>query len=66
MDYTSISPPFHGSGTDESRVAGSIILRGCDTSTTDNVPDETLLCPGHRPLTTVAQEKAHNPFFGGE
>jgi hydroxyacylglutathione hydrolase len=30
-----------------------------------SLPDETLLCPGHGPLTTVAQEKAHNPFFGG-
>jgi glyoxylase-like metal-dependent hydrolase (beta-lactamase superfamily II) len=28
------------------------------------LPPETLLCPGHGPLTTVAQEKAHNPFFG--
>lgn len=27
------------------------------------LPDETLLCPGHGPLTTVAEEKAHNPFF---
>ena len=26
-------------------------------------PDETLLCPGHGPVTTVAQEKANNPFF---
>ncbi len=25
--------------------------------------DETLLCPGHGPITTVAQEKIHNPFF---
>jgi hydroxyacylglutathione hydrolase len=25
--------------------------------------DQTLLCPGHGPLTTVGQEKAHNPFF---
>ena len=24
---------------------------------------ETLLCPGHGPLTTVAEERAHNPFF---
>ena len=29
-----------------------------------SLPQETLLCPGHGPLTTVAQEKAHNPFFG--
>ena len=28
-----------------------------------NLPPETLLCPGHGPLTTVAEEKAHNPFF---
>jgi len=27
------------------------------------LPPETLICPGHGPLTTVAQEKAHNPFF---
>jgi hydroxyacylglutathione hydrolase len=24
---------------------------------------ETLICPGHGPLTTVSEEKAHNPFF---
>ncbi len=28
-----------------------------------SLPAETLLCPGHGPLTTVAEEKAHNPFF---
>jgi len=28
-----------------------------------SLPADTLLCPGHGPLTTVAQEKAHNPFF---
>jgi hydroxyacylglutathione hydrolase len=27
------------------------------------LPPETLICPGHGPLTTVAEEKAHNPFF---
>jgi glyoxylase-like metal-dependent hydrolase (beta-lactamase superfamily II) len=26
-------------------------------------PDGTLLCPGHGPVTTVAQEKENNPFF---
>ena len=25
--------------------------------------DDTVLCPGHGPLTTVGEEKAHNPFF---
>ena len=28
-----------------------------------SLPAETLLCPGHGPLTTVAEEKAQNPFF---
>jgi hydroxyacylglutathione hydrolase len=27
------------------------------------LPDGTLLCPGHGPLTTVGEEKANNPFF---
>jgi len=27
------------------------------------LPPETLICPGHGPLTTVGEEKAHNPFF---
>jgi len=25
--------------------------------------DETVLCPGHGPLTTAREEKLHNPFF---
>ncbi|MGD0744848.1 MAG: MBL fold metallo-hydrolase [Verrucomicrobiota bacterium] len=28
-----------------------------------SLPPETLICPGHGPLTTVAEEKEHNPFF---
>lgn len=28
-----------------------------------SLPDETILCPGHGPLTTVGGEKRHNPFF---
>jgi glyoxylase-like metal-dependent hydrolase (beta-lactamase superfamily II) len=27
------------------------------------LPPQTLICPGHGPLTTVAEEKEHNPFF---
>jgi glyoxylase-like metal-dependent hydrolase (beta-lactamase superfamily II) len=27
------------------------------------LPDETILCPGHGPLTTVELEKRHNPFY---
>ncbi len=30
------------------------------------LPDETIICPGHGPLTTVGSEKAHNPFFAAE
>ena len=25
--------------------------------------DETILCPGHGPMTSVVEEKKHNPFF---
>jgi len=28
-----------------------------------SLPPATLLCPGHGPLTTVAEERAHNPFW---
>jgi glyoxylase-like metal-dependent hydrolase (beta-lactamase superfamily II) len=28
------------------------------------LPDETVICPGHGPTSTLAAEKAHNPFFG--
>jgi glyoxylase-like metal-dependent hydrolase (beta-lactamase superfamily II) len=28
-----------------------------------SLPDDTILCPGHGPLTTVGQEKVNNPFF---
>jgi hydroxyacylglutathione hydrolase len=27
------------------------------------LPGDTLVCPGHGPLTTVENERAHNPFF---
>ena len=27
------------------------------------LPEDTLVCPGHGPLTTVANEREHNPFF---
>ena len=26
-------------------------------------PDETVICPGHGPMTTVREEKRNNPFF---
>ena len=28
-----------------------------------SLPDETILGPGHGPLTTLAEQKAHNPFY---
>jgi glyoxylase-like metal-dependent hydrolase (beta-lactamase superfamily II) len=28
-----------------------------------SLPDDTILCPGHGPLTTVGEEKVNNPFF---
>ena len=28
--------------------------------------DETIICPGHGPMTTVGEEKQHNPFFAGK
>jgi glyoxylase-like metal-dependent hydrolase (beta-lactamase superfamily II) len=28
-----------------------------------SLPDETILAPGHGPLTTVGEQKQHNPFF---
>jgi len=29
------------------------------------LPDETIICPGHGPMTTVGEEKQHNAFFVG-
>ena len=29
------------------------------------LPAETIICPGHGPLTTVGKEKRENPFFAG-
>ena len=28
-----------------------------------SLPGDTLICPGHGPVTTVSQELEHNPFF---
>lgn len=28
-----------------------------------SLPDETLICPGHGPSTTVIEEKLHNPYL---
>lgn len=28
-----------------------------------SLPNDTVICPGHGPLTTVGEEKKHNPFY---
>jgi glyoxylase-like metal-dependent hydrolase (beta-lactamase superfamily II) len=28
-----------------------------------SLPDDTVICPGHGPLTTVGEQKKHNPFY---
>jgi glyoxylase-like metal-dependent hydrolase (beta-lactamase superfamily II) len=28
-----------------------------------SLPDHTVVVPGHGPLTTIGEEKAHNPFY---
>ena len=30
------------------------------------LPDETIICPGHGPMTTVGEEKAAQPIFRGQ
>lgn len=30
------------------------------------LPNDTIICPGHGPMTTVAEEKVHNAFFAGK
>jgi len=28
-----------------------------------SLPDDTIICPGHGPMTSVREEREHNPFF---
>jgi glyoxylase-like metal-dependent hydrolase (beta-lactamase superfamily II) len=28
-----------------------------------SLPDDTIVCPGHGPLTTIGEQKKHNPFY---
>lgn len=31
-----------------------------------SLPDETILCPGHGPMSSVGEEKKYNPFFANQ
>lgn len=45
---------------------GQVSFRDAVTNNREKVltlPDETILCPGHGPLSSVTEEKAFNPFF---
>ena len=44
--------PLHGALAKQ-KVRGQILA----------LPPDTLICPGHGPLTTVGEEREHNPFF---
>ncbi len=35
----------------------------CNRREIFSLPDETVLAPGHGPMTTVGEEKGHNPFY---
>lgn len=35
----------------------------CNRRELFTLPDETVVCPGHGPVTTIGEEKAHNPFY---
>ena len=47
-----------GRGNDSWELARKVVREQILT-----LPSDTLLCPGHGPLTTVEEEKEHNPFF---
>lgn len=35
----------------------------CNLEEILSLPDDTVICPGHGPMTTVGEEKQNNPFF---
>jgi glyoxylase-like metal-dependent hydrolase (beta-lactamase superfamily II) len=48
---------------------GNVSYRDAVQNNLDKIlrlPDETIICPGHGPMTTVGEEKQHNPFFAGK
>jgi hydroxyacylglutathione hydrolase len=45
---------------------GSVSYKDAVRNNLDKIlalPDETIICPGHGPMTSVGEEKRHNPFF---
>lgn len=44
--------------------APSFYLQALDNNRSKilTLPDNTIICLGHGPMTTVAEERAHNPF----
>ena len=45
---------------------GSVSYKDAVQTNLDKIltlPDETIICPGHGPMTSVGEEKKHNPFF---
>ncbi len=45
---------------------GAVSYEAALTTNRENIltlPDETVICPGHGPLTTVGEQKRVNPFF---
>lgn len=45
---------------------GSVSYKDAVQNNLDKIltlPDETIICPGHGPMTSVGEEKKHNPFF---
>src|SRR2546430_2942866 len=49
-----------------SMVGGSVSYKDAVQNNLEKIltlPDETIICPGHGPMTTVGEEKKHNPFF---
>jgi len=69
--YVIEGPVLQAAIVGDALFAGSIGgVRGDYNDTLSNIrreilslSDHTILCPGHGPLTTVAGEKANNPFF---
>lgn len=35
----------------------------CNRKELFTLPDDCVVCPGHGPMTTIGEEKAHNPFY---